>query len=247
MLTVANGTLSFAVSLRPQLGADRADREVGREQRREEHQLAGEPDDRADADHARPVVVPVQTGGRDRRCCRHGAHYVVSGRRGPPRPPVFRGHQVHTRASTRAPGAAPRTPSEALPSFTLGRVLHGLGARPGPVRADRLGGRALPLGVRRPAPPRRPLAASAGRCRFVVLRDGRRSSSPPSSGLAAYDTTLLSVHMVQHMMLSMVVPLALALGAPVTLALRTLPRDAAAAGCWRCCTPGWRRCCPSRR
>ena len=44
-----------------------------------------------------------------------------------------------------------------------------------------------------------------------------------TSGLAAYDTTLLSVHMVQHMLLSMVVPLCLALGAPVTLALRTLP------------------------
>ncbi|WP_345460150.1 cytochrome c oxidase assembly protein [Nocardioides marinquilinus] len=44
-----------------------------------------------------------------------------------------------------------------------------------------------------------------------------------SSGLAAYDTVLVSVHMVQHMVLSMVVPLALALGAPVTLALRTLP------------------------
>lgn len=43
------------------------------------------------------------------------------------------------------------------------------------------------------------------------------------SGLGTYDTTLLSVHMVQHMVLSMVVPLALALGAPVTLALRTLP------------------------
>src|SRR3990170_288183 len=43
------------------------------------------------------------------------------------------------------------------------------------------------------------------------------------SGMAAYDTTLLSVHMVQHLLLSMVVPLALALGAPVTLALRTLP------------------------
>jgi cytochrome c oxidase assembly factor CtaG len=42
------------------------------------------------------------------------------------------------------------------------------------------------------------------------------------SGLAAYDTTLLSAHMVQHMILSMVVPLFLALGAPVTLALRTL-------------------------
>lgn len=45
-----------------------------------------------------------------------------------------------------------------------------------------------------------------------------------SSGLAAYDTTLLSVHMTQHMMLSMLVPLFLALGAPVTLALRTLPK-----------------------
>jgi putative copper resistance protein D len=44
-----------------------------------------------------------------------------------------------------------------------------------------------------------------------------------SSGLGRYDTTLLSVHMVQHMLLSMVVPLALALGAPVTLARRTLP------------------------
>ena len=42
-------------------------------------------------------------------------------------------------------------------------------------------------------------------------------------GLAAYDTALLSVHMVQHMILSMLVPLFLALGAPVTLALRTLP------------------------
>jgi cytochrome c oxidase assembly factor CtaG len=45
-----------------------------------------------------------------------------------------------------------------------------------------------------------------------------------SSALGAYDTTLLSVHMAQHMVLSMLVPLALALGAPVTLALRTLPR-----------------------
>ena len=43
-----------------------------------------------------------------------------------------------------------------------------------------------------------------------------------SSGLGEYDTTLLSVHMVQHMVLSMVVPLFLALGAPVTLMLRTL-------------------------
>ncbi|WP_245993903.1 cytochrome c oxidase assembly protein [Nocardioides immobilis] len=46
-----------------------------------------------------------------------------------------------------------------------------------------------------------------------------------SSGVAAYDTVLLSVHMAQHMVLSMVVPLSLALGAPVTLALRTLPKS----------------------
>jgi cytochrome c oxidase assembly factor CtaG len=44
------------------------------------------------------------------------------------------------------------------------------------------------------------------------------------SGLGVYDDTLLSVHMVQHMILAMIVPLAMALGAPVTLALRTLPR-----------------------
>lgn len=43
------------------------------------------------------------------------------------------------------------------------------------------------------------------------------------SGLAAYDETLFSVHMVQHMLLSMVAPIFLALGAPITLALRTLP------------------------
>jgi putative copper resistance protein D len=43
------------------------------------------------------------------------------------------------------------------------------------------------------------------------------------SGIGAYDTTLISVHMVQHMVLGMVAPIFLALGAPVTLALRTLP------------------------
>ncbi len=57
---------------------------------------------------------------------------------------------------------------------------------------------------------------------FVVLGMGSFYVAT-SSGLAAYDTTLLSVHMVQHMVLAMLVPLALALGAPVTLALRTLP------------------------
>ncbi|EXG80866.1 cytochrome c oxidase assembly protein [Cryptosporangium arvum] len=43
------------------------------------------------------------------------------------------------------------------------------------------------------------------------------------SGLGTYDDTLFSAHMIQHMLLSMVGPILMALGAPVTLALRTLP------------------------
>lgn len=43
------------------------------------------------------------------------------------------------------------------------------------------------------------------------------------SGIGTYDDTLFSAHMVQHMLLSMVAPILMALGAPVTLALRTLP------------------------
>lgn len=44
------------------------------------------------------------------------------------------------------------------------------------------------------------------------------------TGVGAYDTNVLSVHMVQHMVLSMVSPIFMAVGAPVTLALRTLPK-----------------------
>ena len=43
------------------------------------------------------------------------------------------------------------------------------------------------------------------------------------SGLAVYDDTSFAAHMGQHMLLTMVAPVFLALGAPVTLALRTLP------------------------
>jgi cytochrome c oxidase assembly factor CtaG len=45
-----------------------------------------------------------------------------------------------------------------------------------------------------------------------------------AAGFGTYDDALLSVHMAQHMILAMLVPLAMALGAPITLALRTLPR-----------------------
>lgn len=57
---------------------------------------------------------------------------------------------------------------------------------------------------------------------FVILGMGSFYAAT-SSGLAAYDTVLLSVHMIQHMVLTMFTPLFLALGAPVTLALRVLP------------------------
>jgi cytochrome c oxidase assembly factor CtaG len=109
---------------------------------------------------------------------------------------------------------------EDLPRFTLGRVftdwelspvlalltlaaagLYAVGVNALHGRGDR-----WPVG--------RSLAFALGIASFVLATQ---------SGLATYDTTLLSVHMVQHMILSMVVPLSVALSAPVTLALRTLP------------------------
>jgi putative copper resistance protein D len=107
-----------------------------------------------------------------------------------------------------------------LPRFTVGRVFTDWGIDPVPfvltvwiaglylvgVAVLRRRGDAWPLG--------RTLA-------FVVGGMGLFFFAT-SSGLARYDTTLISVHMVQHMVLSMAVPLSLALGAPVTLALRTL-------------------------
>lgn len=47
-----------------------------------------------------------------------------------------------------------------------------------------------------------------------------------SLGVARYAYVLFSVHMIQHMVLSMVVPVLLVAGAPVTLALRALHRPA---------------------
>jgi cytochrome c oxidase assembly factor CtaG/putative copper export protein len=44
-----------------------------------------------------------------------------------------------------------------------------------------------------------------------------------SSGLGRYMPVMFSMHMVAHMLLSMLVPILLVLGAPVTLALRALP------------------------
>ncbi len=164
-----------------------------------------------------------------------GAHYVGSPAPRAPRPPDFGGHIVHSVLGMRRPTAVPDPPRVHPRDGCSRRLVAGAG----PVRPDRLGRRALPPRRGRAAPPRGPLAGRP---------DGRRSwwsgwavlLVATSSGLAAYDTTLLSVHMVQHMVLSMLVPLALALGAPVTLALRTLPAAAAALAAGRACTRGWR-------
>ena len=46
------------------------------------------------------------------------------------------------------------------------------------------------------------------------------------SGVRAYGSAMLSIHMVEHTLLNMFVPVLLVLGAPVTLALRVLPSAA---------------------
>ena len=51
-----------------------------------------------------------------------------------------------------------------------------------------------------------------------------------ASGIESYSMGMFSLHMVQHMVLSMLTPLFLLLGAPVTLALRGLPAVAGPAG-----------------
>jgi putative membrane protein len=68
-----------------------------------------------------------------------------------------------------------------------------------------------------------------GRTVAFILGGLGSIASVTVTGIEAYDTTLVSVHMVQHMVLSMVGPIFLALGAPTALALRTLqpgPRKA---------------------
>jgi cytochrome c oxidase assembly factor CtaG len=65
----------------------------------------------------------------------------------------------------------------------------------------------------------------AGRTVAFVVGGLGSIASVTVSGIEAYDDQLISVHMVQHMVLSMVGPIFLALGAPVTLALRTLRGD----------------------
>ena len=108
-----------------------------------------------------------------------------------------------------------------LPPFTLARVLTEWGVDPFLFVVTVWAAGLYLVGVwrLRSRGDRWPLGRTVS---FVLLGMGSFYVAT-SSGLAAYDTVLLSVHMVQHMILSMVAPLFLALGAPVTLALRALP------------------------
>ena len=108
-----------------------------------------------------------------------------------------------------------------LPRFTLGRVFTDWGIDPVPfVLTIWIAGLYL-VGVA--VLRRRGDSWPVGRTLVFVVAGMGSFFFATASGVGRYDTTLISVHMVQHMILSMVVPLSLALGAPVTLALRTLP------------------------
>src|SRR3954451_5570166 len=107
---------------------------------------------------------------------------------------------------------------------TLHGLLTGVSADPLPTALVVLAGLLYLYGVRRLH--RRGDAWPVGRTiAFVGLGLGTIAIAT-LSGLATYDDTVFSVHMVQHMLLTMVAPVFLALGAPITLALRTVgPRS----------------------
>ncbi len=113
-------------------------------------------------------------------------------------------------------------PHEGLPPFTAGRLLTEWEPAAFPLAGAVLVGGLYLYGVHR----LRARGDAWSRWRsllFVGLGLGLFLLMT-TSAFAVYDTTLLWVHMVQHMVLAMLVPVFLALGAPVTLALRVLPR-----------------------
>lgn len=107
-----------------------------------------------------------------------------------------------------------------LPPFSLGRALTDWGLDPGVFIALVWAAGAYLVGVY--VLRSRGDSWPIGRTLAFALGLGAAAVAT-LSGIGRYDTTLMSAHMVQHMVLTMVVPLCCALGAPVTLALRTLP------------------------
>jgi putative membrane protein len=109
----------------------------------------------------------------------------------------------------------------ALPPFGAGPLLTDWGLDPGPAVGVLLTGGAYTWGVvrlhrrgRRWSPWR--TASFAGGLLAIVVAT--------QSALGAYDTSLFSVHVVQHLLLGVAAPFLMALGAPFTLALQATDR-----------------------
>lgn len=147
-------------------------------------------------------------------------HYVDSRHRGHPDPHSNRRLILASVVLTPLLAASGTTPED-LPEWSWAAVITQWGLDPWLFVATIWVGAAYLFGVWKLRA--RGVHWPVGRTLSFVLVGLGAFVVATQSGLARYDTTLLSVHMVQHMILSMVVPLALALGAPVTLALRTLP------------------------
>jgi putative membrane protein len=123
-------------------------------------------------------------------------------------------------SAPRAGLAARLAETTSLPPLTVGRVFDDWTVAALPLLGIVVAGAAYAAGLRVLArrgdhwPVLRTVAWYAG---LVII------AFALMSGLGTYDTTLFSVHMGQHLLLNMVAPLPLALAAPITLALRTLP------------------------
>jgi putative copper resistance protein D len=109
-----------------------------------------------------------------------------------------------------APVTAARLLGDPLPDmFFLSVVVVGIGAYLAGVRRMHRGGHAWPAS--------RTVSWLAG---MLVM------GAVTNLGISRYAYVLFSVHMAQHMVLAMLVPILLVGGAPITLALRTLRRPA---------------------
>lgn len=107
------------------------------------------------------------------------------------------------------------------PPLTIARVLTDWSIDPVPLVLSLVAGAFYVAGVRRLAARgrawrrSRSVAFAAGLAVLLVATQ---------SGLAAYDTVLFSAHAVQHLLLGMIGPILLVLGAPFTLALQAVHR-----------------------
>lgn len=157
------------------------------------------------------------------RCCRHGAIIALPARVATPGPPGRAGPlPPYARGVLDARLRTHVGPHDELPPFSASRLLTEWEPAALPLIGLAVAAGLYLYGVHR----LRQRGDTWSRWRTIVFVGPGLGSFlvATTSALAVYDTTLLWVHMVQHMVLGMVVPIFLALGAPVTLALRVLPR-----------------------